>query len=298
MAQQILGLDIGPRQLKMVHISGGSLCKAVSAPMPEGLVQEDGLILSMEAMAQFLRRTADQHQIPRVPVALALPASLVFTRQVTLPFMNLRQLRYNLPFEFKEDLTLDRDQYFFDFAVLDYQRDRREMELYACAARKDTLKDYRAMLRRAGFSLKTALPEQWAYGNLLRCSQLWEAPICLAEPGLRETKLFVFSQGRPDTSRTLDLGFGHLGEASEPERLALYDRLGVELLKTVNFYNYNHRTNRLEQVLLCGDRASDVQLAQHLSQATGLQMLPELLPELAGLEAYFKAYGCAIGAGR
>ncbi len=296
MAQQILGLDMGPRQLKMVHICDGSLCKAVSAPMPEGLVQEDGLILSMEDMAQFLRRTADQHQIPRVPVALTLPASLVYTRRVTLPYMTLRQLRYNLPFEFREDLTLDRDQYFFDFAVLEHRSEQKEMELYACAARKDTVKDYRTMLRRAGFSLKAVLPEQWAYGCFLRSSQLWEAPICLVEPGFRETKLFVFCHGRPDTSRTLDLGFDHLGEAAEPEGLALYHQLGVELLKTVNFYNYNHRSGRLDRVLLCGDWASDTQLCQYLHQNTGLQISQEALPELT--EAYFKAYGCAIAAGR
>ena len=80
------------------------------------------------------------------------------------------QLLYNLPFEFKDYLTQEKNKYYFDYAVQDTVKDEegnvKELQLFVCATLKSTVEEYRAMLRRAGFNLKVAMPEECAYAAL------------------------------------------------------------------------------------------------------------------------------------
>ncbi len=315
---QMVGIDIGESQVKLVHMAGGRIKKAVTAQLPDNMV-ENGVIRSMDAMADFLRITAKENGIPRRNAAIILPEELVFSRNVTLPVMTASQLNYNLPYEFKDYLVLEKEKYFYDYAMFGTNQESGEMELFACAVLKSTIADYRAMLRRAGFKLKVALPEQWAYVSALRYCGV-EGTVCLADLGHGKTRVHVFKDGRPDSRRIVELGiqdvdqviadshhvdihmartykrsdFGGCLTADGANRL--YEKLGVEILKTVNFYNYNHREQALKALCLCGGGAQIQPLRQAVARVTGLQVLPlqELLPELEGMEEYIKAFGCAV----
>ena len=59
------------------------------------------------------------------------------------------QLLYNLPFEFKDYLTQEKNKYYFDYAVQDTVKDEegnvKELQLFVCATLKSTVEEYRAM---------------------------------------------------------------------------------------------------------------------------------------------------------
>ncbi len=288
----MVGIDIGTCRIKLVHLVGGKLQKTVTAQLPDHMVK-NGVIQSMDAMAEFLRITARENGIPRSDAAIVLPEELVLSRNVTLPAMTASQLRFNLPYECRDYLTLDKEQYFFDYAVLGTQGEGTDtqMDVFLCAVEKKTIADYRAMLRRAGFRLKTALPEQWACVSALRHSEVKDL-ICLADIGCRHSRLHICRDGRPDSYRSIDLGIG----AVETDQAALYDRLSVEVRKTVNFYNSSHRQQALGQLCLCGGGAAIEPLRQSIRRVTGLEVksLQELAPALSGMEAYIMAFGCAV----
>ncbi len=152
--------------------------------------------------------------------AVILPGTLVFTRNVTVPAMTDGQLLYNLPFEFKDYLTQEKNKYYFDYAVQDTVKDEegnvKELQLFVCATLKSTVEEYRAMLRRAGFNLKVAMPEECAYAALTEdYMQRTNAPAgsdyCFVDPRPQRHPYAHFLQdGNFTTKRSGDLGLRDL----------------------------------------------------------------------------------------
>ncbi len=326
MANRMVGFDIGQREVKMVYTVKGQIKKAVSVPLPDNMVAE-GVILSMDAMADFLRESAKANKIPLTNAAVILPESLVFARNAKLPVMTPGQLKFNLPYEFKDYLTLEKDKYFYDYSI--YRKTepedapagaREEMELFACAVLKSTIADYRAMFKRAGFKLKVAVPEEWAYVSLVQAAGLQEGTTCFVDLGHGKTQVHVVADGRSASKRSIPMGIHSVEECIAEEHnvdihtaraykqsdyegvlghekcCKLYDKLGVEVLKTVNFYNYSHRDVAVQAVCLCGGGAAIPHLTDSIKNVTNLEITSPgtLMPQLEGREVYLKAYGCAV----
>ena len=331
MAGNIVSFDIGSAQVKLVWYAGSECRAAAAVPVPDGLVRT-GEVVSMDAMADLLRQLAREHGLPRsAGAAVILPAAQVFTRITELPPMTEGQLTYNLPFEFKDYLTQEKSRYYFDYAVQALERGEdgnvSRMRLFACAALKSTIEDYRNMLNRAGFRLKLALPEEAAYTALvndyLRRSGTDGGDLCLADVGHTGIRLFILRGGDFVTRRVIDLGIqdlvraiahrqgvdehialAHLlsdyeGALSAPESLELYHRMAAEITKAVNFYNYNNRQQALRRVYLCGGGAAVEPLCSSIREVADLEVSPvsELLPPMHGVDApwlYARAVGCAL----
>ncbi len=334
MAKRMVGFDIGQREVKMVYTVDGQIKKAVSAPLPDNMVAE-GVILSMDAMADFLRESAKANKIPLTNAAVILPEGLVFARNAKLPMMTPGQLKFNLPYEFKDYLTLEKDKYFYDYAI--YQKTqpeqpeqeapevpakpvREEMELFACAVLKSTIADYRAMFKRAGFKLKVAVPEEWAFVSLARAAGVQEETVCFVDLGHGKTQVHVVADGRSASKRSIPMGIHSVeeciaedchvdihtaraykesdyeGALCRESCCKLYDKLSVEVLKTVNFYNYSHRDVAVQAVCLCGGGAAIEPLVESIKHVTNLEIASPmtLMPQLEGQEVYLKAYGCAV----
>ena len=330
MTGQIVAMDLGTAQAKLVWYAGGRVKRTVAAPLPDQLVS-NGVIVSMDAMADFLKQLAKENGIPRTGAAVILPDRLVFTRSTALPPMTQQQLAYNLPFEFRDYLTQEKGQYYFDYSVQGIERDESgkavQMQLFACAVLKSTIEDYRAMLRRAGFRLKLALPEQCAYAALVRAhfaaagAQNGE-DVCVVDIGETGLRLHIFQDGNVATRRSVELGMRDLvhlisdktgvdehiahakmladydGILGSEDARDLYHRMAAEVTKAVNFYNYNNRERTLRCVYLCGGGAAVEPLRRSFFETVRLDIRPvgELLPETA-LDMpwlYAAAIGCAM----
>ena len=81
---KIVGFDIGENSVKMAYYVGKALKKAAMAELPDAMVSQ-GRILSMDAMADFLRDAAKRNGIPLVDAALALPSADFYSRTLTVP---------------------------------------------------------------------------------------------------------------------------------------------------------------------------------------------------------------------
>lgn len=309
---KIVGFDIGENSVKMVQFAGKELKKAVSVEMPDAMVS-GGRILSMDAMADFLHDAAKAHGIALTNAALVVPGSEVFVRTLTMPAMTEQQLNFNLPYEFRDFLTEEKNRYFFDYSVRRILRDEEgyptEMELLACAMLKSSVEAYRAMFRRAGFRLRVIVPTECAYGAVLDAAIKRGAEPdrdrCIVSIGHRSTHLYIFRGAEFDSRREIDLGgrmldeqiaehFGvdvHLahgykrsdynGVLEADYALELYNRLAVEVLKAVNFYNYNNRDRELREIYICGGGGGVEPMLRILREATKLELHPaaELMPQ-------------------
>lgn len=330
MPSNIIAFDIGTAQVKLTWFAGKTYKLAVSAPVPDGLVR-GGVIVSMDAMADFLWQLAKENGLPRkAQAAVILPAALTFTRVTELPPMTAGQLTYNLPFEFKDYLTQEKNQYYFDYAVQELTRDEndqvKQMKLFACAALKSTVEDYRNMFARAGMKLASAIPEEAAYAALLAADSARlgsNTDHCLVDVGHTGIRMYILRGDRFITRRTIDLGVADLvrsisqrqgvdehialahllsdydGAMTDPASMDIYHRMAAEITKAVNFYNYNNREKTLERVYLCGGGAAIPQIHDAIRQLTDLEITPisALLPQNVGPDTpylYPRAIGCAL----
>ncbi len=330
MAAKLVAFDIGESLMKMVCFSGKKITKAVCVELPENLVSR-GEIVSMDAMGDFIRQMAKEHGIRRTNAAIVLPSSLVIARTTSVPAMNEKQLAFNLPYEFRNYLTEEKEKYFYDYAFLSHSvndaNEPVEMRLFACATLKKTIGEYREMFRRAGFKLKRAIPEEWAY-RVLMSGYLQNKEDAAQDYGIVDfgyggTRLQIIHEGEPETKRSANIGLEdlerqvaeendvdiHIAHSyvmkdfndvlSAPSSIELYHRIAVEILKAVNFYNYNSGGAALHDLFLCGGGAAIGGLCDAVRETTGLNVMPleELLPAVDKMDEpwlFASAIGCGM----
>ena len=111
----LIGIDIGNNNCKMAVREGGSM-RLISARMPENMVR-DGEVTTPETMAVFLKEVRESERVKDRDCALVLNPSQAFFRHVTLPPMTVSELMLNLPYEFRDFISENPDDFVYDYAV-------------------------------------------------------------------------------------------------------------------------------------------------------------------------------------
>jgi len=325
MAKKMIGVDLGVSEVKFALLNGDTVEKTAHVQTPENLIR-DGLPVSPEAMAVFFKEAASREGLRSRAWALSLSPAQSFTRCVTVPKMNLEQLELNLPYEFRDYITQGKEKYQYDYAVLATRPGEDgagdEMDLMACAALKATLLSLQASFRQAGFRLKRIVPEEFAYRNLFRQKGVeGEDPVCLIDLGHTSTRVHIFKGERFEVTRIIDMGGAYHdgviaelagvdpyiartrkqanqeGILKEEASLEVYRSVALEVMRAINFYNYDSRTS-LETVYAMGGGALNPYLLKELEATLGLEIknAAELLPESregAGACLFASAVGAA-----
>ena len=326
MPKTMLGFDIGACELKIAQWDGSAVRRTVIAQMPDNLVK-NGVIISYAAMADFIKETARENRLSGRDCAVILPASYAFLRRVTVPAMTENQLQVNLPYEFRDYLTMSKDKYFYDYAVNSLDRDEEgkplSMDLTAAAVPKEVIEDYRDMFRRAGFRLRTAIPVECAYSNLLRLRGDTEGrEFSFLDLGHTAARLHIFTGTCFEATRVIDVGLSsvddaiadamgvdehlartykhtnHQGAQTLEPAINVYNAIALDFRKAVNFYGFNNRESDLRDTWCCGGGIHIPALRDVITQAVDLTIhdVGELLPPAAESAENLSACAAAIGA--
>lgn len=303
MSAKIIGFDMGEKNLKMVYMAGGEVKKSICAEMPDSMVA-DGQIVAADAMSAFISETAKKNGIPKGDAAIILPPSQTYVRTITVPVMSEHQLSYNLPYEFKDYLTEEKNKYIYDYEVLetisDEEGNPKEMRLFVCAILKDLIERMRVTFARAGYRLKVAVPEEYVYAKLFRMGEMSLLPqegLCaIVDFGQAETRMHILVNGEYDNKRTFDIGVQaiehiiadakftdvHMAHnyilqnyedcQNDPKCVELYNQIAIELLKAVNFCNYNNPDTELTELYVIGGGAAIEPLIDIIRQVTKLNI--------------------------
>lgn len=277
----VLGIDIGHDRIKLVLLSNGKVKKTVVVETPENLVK-NGVVVSQETMGEFLRETMKENGISASQAAYVLNGERVYVRNVTMPLMTSEQLLYNLPYEFRDYITEELKDYFFDFAMRSVNEEEHTMEVLAAAVPKQLIEDVRAVLRKAGLKLVKAAPLLSAYRGLIRDYEKTREvrDYCLLNLGYQSIRMDVFHGTEYLTTHVLDIGLksidGILAESmGVDEHIAhtyflnnykdcqdsdecknAFANMAVELMRTMNFLRYSMQDNNLDEIWVCGGGAN------------------------------------------
>ena len=313
----IIGIDIGANNCKIAARDGAGM-KLISSRMPENMVR-DGEVASPETMAKFLKDVRAEEHLRERNCALVLSSTQVFFRHVTLPAMTVPELKLNLPYEFRDFINENPDDYVYDYAVDEIVRDDMgeivRMELFAAAASKATIESYATMLKKAGFKLKAVMPAPMAYARLLadhatRFPDDADRDTVLVDIGSADVIVSLFRGGKFDSTRTIDFGCNDIdrviadikgidpytagsykftnfeGVLDDPEVLAICDRLSIEVAKVVNFYNFNNPEREIEHIYFLAGGARISQLTNAIAEALSVPAMSveALLPQEACMQ--------------
>ncbi len=307
MGKTRLGFDIGSSSLKIAVLRGNEI-RMEEVRLPENMVDETGQIVLPHAFAQFLRQTRKELSLPRGRAALALPPSQVICRLVTMPRMTTEQLMLNLPYEFSDFIQGVADQYHCDYAVCVSTEENDEAQgvpMMAAVAAKQTLAEYTRIFALAGLRLKTVLPQEMTLIQLCQARGAGADDFCFVDLGHQFTRITVVWRDRIQATRQIALGGRNLDtvvanelgvdpflsntyKASNfqnvltlPALSEVCDRIAVEILKVINFYQFTYRSSSLSGIYLVGGGAALPLLRQSIESTVGLPLLDpaDLLPE-------------------
>lgn len=298
----MLGFDLGSNELKIAVWDGSKLTSLISAETPENLVKS-GVIISYDAMADYIKDLLKNKGIKGKEASVILPAGRVFIRRSVLPYMDREKLLINLPYEFRDYLTVDKTKYYYDYVVNSTEdgEDGKpvQIDITAAAVLKETIEDYRAMFRRAGLKLKYAIPTEFAYGNLIAglSEEKKKKEYCFLDLGHLTSRLDIFSGNAFETSRIIDGGLAELDQLiSEQENVdyhiaheyketnyrnideseaaaAVYGRIATDVRRAINFYGLNNRESNIEEIICSGGGSCVSALKSTISEQLNMKTL-------------------------
>ena len=240
-----------------------------------------------------------------------------------MPIMTEDQLKYNLPFEFRDYITDELKGYVFDYAMIGVKQAEESseaaeaelaggaMELMAVAAPKSLLDESREYLHKAGMKLVKAAPTVSCFINLIRKSGApADTEYCILDLGYQAIRMYMFRGDRHIVTRVLEIGMSSLDRVlaeqyGVDEHLAhtyllgnyegcqngencrnAYGNITVELMRALNFYRFSNPDSHLDDIWVCGGGAMIQPLLNVLAETTDMKLhsAAELLPGKQAVE--------------
>ena len=150
MSKKMIGIEIGADTLKLAQVKNGKILSMAAERMPDHLVSE-GRVTAPATMSKFLKEAMKATGIKGRECAFVLPPQMVVSQRLTMPVMSAAELKLNLPFEFKDYVGRNTDDYTFDYIVTDVHRyttnfddEILSMDWHESELENDDLKNYKA----------------------------------------------------------------------------------------------------------------------------------------------------------
>ncbi len=299
----ILGIEIGNKTVKVVEIKGNTLKNFAAVNLPDNIVVNNELV-AFEAMGDLLKDIVKEHRMKTRKAALVLPDSAVYLRRMVLPAMSEKQLMVNMPYEFKDVLSEDKDKYMYDYSMIGYRKDEEgkvtEMELLGAVVNKSLLEKYQEMFKRAGLKLVKAGPRETALSCLVTILNEGnkEKDFAILDLGYKTTKVEIFKDGVYEVTRTIESGAEdivnviaeifdvdpHIASAylesnkdnvQENERCVdIYSNIATEVMRVMNYYNFENPDSTLDTLYYCGGASYIPRFIAEIADMVSLDLKP------------------------
>lgn len=302
MKNKILGLHLERYMSKMICCEKGVVTGISWEFTPPEMFGEKG-IQRWDLAADLVRRMKKKLRTSCRDVALVIPENDAYVRRVVMPAMTEEQLYFNLPFEF-HDFIADRQQdYVYDYALQQMLEDegthRSKMELMAAAVSRRWLDRHSAMLKKCGLRLYSAAPESIAFQNMVRVFQALHPDedihnMAFLNLGYSEVQLRVYSDAAYETGKQIHPAMEQLRQIlrdqcgiqdwsthdraqmeqalEQPACREIYQQIALEIMRVLNFFQYNHPGQQLNVLYCSGGGATIQPLMRAIRDTVGLEI--------------------------
>lgn len=287
-----IGLDLGTSYLKAVELHREphvlpKLTLYASAPAsPNPLTSEAEVDLKRNA--EVLKNFFDSFPFSSRLVVAALPESQIFTRVITLPRMNEKELKNAMQWEAEQYVPIPLSDVNLDWQVLDNLEANggpAQMDVLLIAAPKGVVSRYLKIMQMAGLEVLGVETETLAASRSLVGANAATPTTMVINIGSATTDLAVVSRGALRFTRSVStggtalaraisqsLGFD-LDQAEEYKKTygldetklegkvtqaikPIFDVIVEEIKRSLSFYMTHHKDEKIKRAILSGGTAS------------------------------------------
>lgn len=320
MSNKMIGIEIGAEALKLAQVKNGKVMKMAVEIMPAHLVAE-GRITAPTTLSRFLKESLKKHHMSGRYCSFVLPPQMVVSQRLSLPLMTQNELKLNLPFEFKDYVGRNTDDYEFDYIVTGIHEGM--MDLYAVAVRKQYVEEYYQVFKQAGLTLQMAMPAEMAWLNVINNASQAPKSLCIIDIGHEKTSVNIYKNGQFVMGKSIEFGGLLFDETiameqgvdtyvarNRKESNANYVQsseslkqpfgsVAMEIMKAMTFYSYTEGADAdpVMDMYLCGGSANIEILRTAIVKAT--DMVPHHISRLlmVGEDQAAVALRCGLAAG-
>ena len=303
MAKNIIGVEFGTNQIKIVEMKGNKVGKFIHEDMPYNVVQ-NGEIVAWDALAELMAEVVKKNHIKAKEAYVVIPDTAVHVQRLSMPPMTDAQLKVNIPFEFREFIADDKGKHIYDYVVIgsfeDEAGNETGLDVLAVAVPESVIVSYMELFHKLKIKMTTAIPQCIAYGNLMNKIEegISQKDFIILDFGYLATRVNIFSDGIFDTTKTIDIGCESLvnkvseqlgcdehvamfyvsqntnGIMDSPSMRDICSKIAVDIMRAINYYSYEKRDNTLETVYVCGGGSVIPQLLDEVKDAIDLKVVP------------------------
>lgn len=300
---EFIGLDIGSASLKAVQLKKGTLFAFAYTPAPAGVTVASEDKEDLAKLSEAIAGLISSGNFDSRDVVVALPESQIFTRVISFPQMEEKEIASAIQNEAQQYIPLPLEQTTLDYEVLGPSEAKSgQIDILLVAAPKILTQRYITVLRRAGLNPISLEPETMALSRSV-VGDTSEAPSMVASIGAKTTNLSIFSGNTLRFTRSIStggealvralsqsLGF-EIGQAQEYFKsygLAargtskaegkvmtairpIFDIIVEEIRKSLTFYSSHHK-KQARRLLLVGGVANLPGIVVYLSEALGIEV--------------------------
>lgn len=304
-SSSLIGLDVSTSSVKLVELSRGRsgdyvLERCASETLEPGWIR-DGVIEKFDEVTDAIRRVVRKSGTKTKDVALALPASAVITKKISLPDgLNEVELEAQVESEARQYIPFSIDEVSLDFQVLGPSlRSSGDVDVLIAAARKDKVSERENLAEAAGLRAVVmdvdSFAGRLAVGRLTEdVASITEVPlIAVFEVGAYRSALQVLrgdevlyerdqSFGGAQLTQLIERKYGFSQEEAEVRKLSgdlpddygqsvlapFVESLSQEVGRALQFFFSGSTYNRLGHVYMAGGSASLPGLTQAVSRQT------------------------------
>lgn len=302
----LLGIDISSSSVKLVELSKSKsgelqLERCAIEPLEKGWIT-DGNIEKFDEVAEAVRRLVKKSGTRTKNVAMALPASAVITKKITLPSgMSELELELQVESEANQYIPFSLDEVSLDFCVIGPSAvSPGDVDVLIAASRKEKVQDRQGLAEAAG--LKPVVIDIESHAARMAAARLMSrlpnegdgAVVALFEVGAMTTSMQVLRDedvlyerdqafGGAQLTQLIARQYGFSPEEAEAKKRSgdlpddynavvlkpFVQNLTQEVARALQFFFTSTPYNRVDHVLLAGGSASLPGLAEAVSQQTG-----------------------------
>ncbi len=289
----LIGVDVSPSGVKLVELAESGrgrfrLERYAMDTLPRDAVS-DGNVANLDAVADAIRRCWKRLSTTTRNAAMAVPASAVITKKISVPAgQREHELEALVESEANQYIPFALDEVNLDFQVVGESESGEEMEVLIAASRKDKVEDRVAAAESAG--LKPTVMDVESYAALA-AFELLDLPLDGMEPqnalvayvdvGSQVTSASILKAGQPiyfreqnfggnlltdEVMRSYGMGLdeaeqakrsGDLPDNYEQELLRPFmENLGGEVARALQFFYSSTQYNHVDLIVLAGGCAA------------------------------------------
>lgn len=319
MKKKMLGINIGTATLRIIACQDKEILTYMETDMGENMIR-NGRIVSALAVGDLIRGLLKANKIRIKDAAFVLPVNTYYIRRTRLPKMTVSQLKVNLPYEFHDYIQQDLSQYVFDYQMLAMNDSEMDMMAAAVSkdtvkdysdvckrAGLDFVKlvpdvtALQALLMPV--DMNEPMPVLPPKDHTLTPEEKGK-DYAVLDMGHSSARIHFYSNHAYEISRTLQTGAGNVVDMiaeeegvdshiawmraenntgdclSHPDVADALSTFSTEIMRVINFYNYNHPDNTLEEMYVMGDALPYNVISSSVQEAIDMPVKPlaELMP--------------------